>query len=223
MKRICLVCSVAALVAACTSENPTSPTTTSTGESELNSMDVKCRAEVELGSSFDLTPVTKGGTTYLEGTLTDEDGVVTVYTCRPALRTDAGSESIATCAESDPRNPARWSVELVRDNEKRTVNARIDRTRLLPGESNATTSLSCATHVISAIVPSYTTVEPYIHRACAGCHFDKFDSLAKVKAQQDIMLGLISSGAMPRRDPTWRDTAEGKAVLAFLAKSDELE
>lgn len=216
MRRLSFSALVAALMAACASESSSSGTTTTGGEeSELNSMDVKCRAEVELGSSFDLTPVEKGGKTILEGTLVSEDGVVTTYTCRPVTRGvgDAGaSESIATCIAGDS------TVELVRDNEKRVVNARIEK-----NASNATTELPCAALFISAVVPSYTSVAPYIHRACAGCHEDKFDSLEKVKAQQDIMLGLISSRAMPRRDPVWLDSAEGKAVLAFLAKSNELK
>ena len=66
------------------------------------------------------------------------------------------------------------------------------------------------------LVPTYEEVAPMIARACSGCHADTFGSLDQVRTWRDAMLDRILSGAMPRNNPNWRDSADGKAVLAFL-------
>jgi hypothetical protein len=66
------------------------------------------------------------------------------------------------------------------------------------------------------LVRTYDEVAPMIARACAGCHADTFGSLDQVRTWRDAMMSRISSGAMPRNNPNWRETADGKAVLAFL-------
>jgi hypothetical protein len=70
--------------------------------------------------------------------------------------------------------------------------------------------------------PSYATVAPLIQRACARCHGDNFGSLDRLKSERDSMVEVISEGAMPRGNPDWKDSADGRAVLAFLQHSQEL-
>lgn len=69
---------------------------------------------------------------------------------------------------------------------------------------------------------TYAEAAPIIASACGGCHADRFDTLAKVKAKKDRMKLLIERGQMPRAQPTWRDSEAGKSILKFLAESPEL-
>src|SRR5688572_9658858 len=66
---------------------------------------------------------------------------------------------------------------------------------------------------------SYAEAAPIIAEACGGCHQGKFDTLDKVKAKKDRMKMLIERGSMPRQQPTWKDSDDGKLILKFLAES----
>lgn len=70
---------------------------------------------------------------------------------------------------------------------------------------------------------SYEEVAPIIDTACASCHEGKFDTLEKVKTKRDRIKRLIEDGLMPRRQPGWKDSEDGKLVLKFLAESPELQ
>ncbi len=63
---------------------------------------------------------------------------------------------------------------------------------------------------------------PLIEGKCGGCHEGVFDSIPKIVAKRDLMIGLLSTGEMPRRDPDWRFTEDGQVVLDFLKRSPEL-
>lgn len=153
--------------------------------------------------------------------------------------TSAASRNVVVTCTERPQSvhSGRWTVEVTADAAGH--HARIDRAALVPntpdkvddtdGDGDGTNgigpdeSLACARTSVAEVIEPYANIADYVHRACGVCHDDRFDSLAKIHAQRDLMLGMISSRAMPRRNPAWLDGAEGKAVLAFLAKSPELE
>lgn len=72
-------------------------------------------------------------------------------------------------------------------------------------------------------VASYTEVAPLIANACSGCHHSSFGTLDRVKANKTRMLDMITSGRMPKNNPSWKNSAEGLEVIDFLQHSPELQ
>jgi hypothetical protein len=205
---VALLSVAASFVAACAGGNQESEAA-ATGNQDLSIVELKCAA----GSMhFDVEP-TFGGA-ILGGTL-KTDALTTEFVCKtPGV--DAGPNLVVSCAERPQSvHPGRWTVEVTKDADGE--HARI------AGEGAPTDALSCDAPKDDTPVLPYATIAGYVENTCGPCHGDAFDSLAKIKAQREIMLGLVSSGAMPRQNPTWKNTPEGKAVIAFLTKSPELE
>jgi hypothetical protein len=71
-------------------------------------------------------------------------------------------------------------------------------------------------------VAPYSEIRPIIAHTCGGCHGSAFDGIDAVRQRRDTMLRVITSGRMPRGNPEWRDSADGRKVIDFLEQSPEL-
>jgi mono/diheme cytochrome c family protein len=66
----------------------------------------------------------------------------------------------------------------------------------------------------------FADIQPIIAATCGGCH-DGVDNV-KLATREDFVaekpfpLNKISSGAMPKGNPGWKDTADGKKVIQWL-------
>jgi hypothetical protein len=206
MKRFALVAALS--VAACAGGNQ-QPEAATTGDQDLSVLELECTAGT---IHFDVEPAFGGA--ILGGTL-KTDALTTEFVCK-APGADAGASLVVSCTERPQSvHPGRWTVEVTKDADGQ--HARIT------GDGAPTDALSCDGPNDDTPVLPYATIAGYVENTCGPCHADQFGSLEKVKGAREIMLGLISSGAMPRGNPTWKDTPEGKAVIAFLSKSAELE
>lgn len=241
----------ACCAAACDGGTSDDGAPTTRDEQDINVLELKCRnGERASETRFDVAPAFGGAA--LEGRLQTEGGETT-FICRAPSSGSGGGASggggganrgvasrnvVVTCIERPQTvHSGRWTVEVTADTAGH--HARIDRAAVVPDTPNDVTggnrvngtdltegpdeSLACARTSVAEIIEPYANIAEYVHKACGVCHDDRFDSLSKIQAQRDLMLGMISSRAMPRRNPAWLDGAEGKAVLAFLAKSPELE
>ena len=69
---------------------------------------------------------------------------------------------------------------------------------------------------------TYANVKSIIDSTCGGCHA-QFTSLAGIKADKTAMAARIKAGSMPRGNPTWKSTADGKKVLKWLKSGKDLK
>lgn len=60
-------------------------------------------------------------------------------------------------------------------------------------------------------------VRDIINAKCAGCH-NPYRDYAGVFAARQRIAQRIMNGSMPQNEPTWKDTAEAKTVLDWIAK-----
>ena len=51
----------------------------------------------------------------------------------------------------------------------------------------------------------------------------QFTTLAGIKADKKAMIAKITAGAMPKGNPTWKTTADGKTVLKWLKTGADLK
>jgi len=72
-----------------------------------------------------------------------------------------------------------------------------------------------------AAKPTFATVGPIVGSTCGGCHA-QFKTLAGIKADKAQMIAKISAGAMPKGNPGWKSTADGKKVLKWLKTGTDL-
>lgn len=245
MKRLSsLLVAVPLVVAACaggSSESSSGAVTTSTGDDDLNILELKCRDGRRIdGSRLDVRP---SGNGTLQATLLTDEGEATLLCTPTHVKGDDGiSHLLVQCVESERSDqqrrdrPGDWTVKITSEADGRQT-ARIERHELLGGPGNGGPEvggegpdvavvgedLACSRITSEIPVLPYSVVAGYIHRTCNVCHDGRFDTLEKVRAQRDLMFGLISGGIMPKRNPTWRTTDEGKLTLAFLANSPELD
>ena len=70
--------------------------------------------------------------------------------------------------------------------------------------------------------PTFATVGPIVTGTCGGCHA-QFTSLAGIKADKAAMIAKITAGAMPKGNPTWKKTADGKKALKWLKTGADLK
>ena len=219
---IASLATVAAL-AACASES-SEPASTGTGD--LTSSSLSCT----YGSAhFDVA--TNASATV--GTL-EVSGHRLTYTCQPA--TD-GTGSL-DCAE-DPQTLHAGTWEFVVSEAGGATTAVLKRSGTSAditftcagttppvdaGPGPSTDASADASDGGSApTVASYAEVAPLIANACSGCHHSSFGTLDKVKANKSSMLRMITSGRMPRNNPSWKDSADGLEVIDFLEHSPELQ
>jgi hypothetical protein len=69
---------------------------------------------------------------------------------------------------------------------------------------------------------SYANVGPIVTASCGGCHAP-FRTLAGIKANKANMLAATKSGFMPRGNPGFKATADGKKVLSWLKSGKDLK
>ena len=69
--------------------------------------------------------------------------------------------------------------------------------------------------------PTFATTGHIVVSTCGGCHA-KFQTLAGIKADKKNMVSMISAGAMPRGNPTWKNSADGKSALNWLKTGADL-
>ena len=70
--------------------------------------------------------------------------------------------------------------------------------------------------------PTFATVGPIVSANCGGCHA-QFGTLDGIKADKTAMIAKITSGAMPKGNPTWKKTADGKKALKWLKTGADLK
>ena len=69
---------------------------------------------------------------------------------------------------------------------------------------------------------TFASVGPKVASTCGGCHA-QFTTLAGIKADKKAMIAKITAGAMPKGNPTWKTTADGKTVLKWLKTGADLK
>jgi uncharacterized membrane protein len=69
---------------------------------------------------------------------------------------------------------------------------------------------------------TFATVGPKVAATCGGCHA-QFKTLPGIKADKKAMIAKITAGAMPKGNPTWKTTADGKMVLKWLKTGADLK
>lgn len=206
----------------------------STGTDALSSTSLSCTYG---SASF---TVTRNAASALVGAL-DVSGHHLTYTCHAA--TDGSSTLVC---DEDPQTAHTGTWTFVVTKSGATYTATLER-----GGTSADIPFACSlsTTVVDAgpapvdagpgpgddasvepvdagpgpTVASYTEVAPLIASACGGCHHGSFGTLDKVKASKTRMLGMITSGRMPRGNPSWKSSADGLEVIDFLQNSPELQ
>ncbi len=69
---------------------------------------------------------------------------------------------------------------------------------------------------------TFASVGPKVAGTCGGCHA-QFKTLAGIKADKKAMIAKITAGAMPKGNPTWKTSADGKTVLKWLKTGADLK
>ena len=69
---------------------------------------------------------------------------------------------------------------------------------------------------------TFASVGPKVGSTCGGCHA-QFKTLAGIKADKKAMIAKISAGAMPKGNPAWSKSADGKTVLKWLKTGADLK
>lgn len=82
------------------------------------------------------------------------------------------------------------------------------------GETNTTTEELSSTN-------TFAVVGPLVATNCGGCHA-QFNGLAGIKADKTSMIAKLSAGAMPKGNPGFKSTPDGKKVLKWLKTGKDL-
>ena len=69
---------------------------------------------------------------------------------------------------------------------------------------------------------TFASVGPKVASTCGGCH-SQFKTLAGIKADKKAMIAKITAGAMPKGNPAWKTSADGKTVLKWLKTGADLK
>jgi hypothetical protein len=218
-----LVPASAALVACVgsTSNPEDGPSVDGTEQQVTSLLELKCKAG---NATFDISPAFGG--VALEGKLS-VGSASTLFICKtPAAFAGAPANLVATCTERPQTvHPGQWEVAVTKTSPTATPQATLKR-----GEAGPDVAFACEDPSapppdggVSIVVPTFAEIKPILDAKCSGCHQSTFGTLEKVKARRQAMFGMISSGAMPRFQPTWKDTDDGKKTLSFLKNSPELQ
>ena len=70
--------------------------------------------------------------------------------------------------------------------------------------------------------PTFATVGPIVTASCGGCHA-QFATLTGIKAEKVAMIAKITAGAMPKGNPTWKKSVDGKKTLTWLKTGADLK
>ncbi len=69
---------------------------------------------------------------------------------------------------------------------------------------------------------TFAVVGPIVATNCGGCHA-QFNALAGIKADKTAMIAKLTAGAMPKGNPGFKSTADGKKVLKWLKTGKDLK
>lgn len=69
---------------------------------------------------------------------------------------------------------------------------------------------------------TFASVGPKVASTCGGCHA-QFKTLAGIKADKKAMIAKITAGSMPKGNPAWKKSADGKTVLKWLKTGADLK
>ncbi|HVH47527.1 MAG TPA: hypothetical protein VM925_34565 [Labilithrix sp.] len=215
-----------AALAACSTSSDSDDENVETEDAELKALELKCRS----GSArFDVRPGAGGAS---EGLL-DTGAVRSSFVCGAPRKADAGADAgsvasgvVAVCYERPQQvHAGRWEASI-------TKSGVVYRATIKRGYG-ADLSLACTAPAGDAggavveggggaAVPTYAEIAPILDATCGGCHVGVFNALDKLKKRRRQMIDAVSAGRMPRGRPTWRDSADGQKLLAFLRGSTEL-
>lgn len=225
-----------AALAAC-SADPRTDEGVESGESDLTMIALRCRSGK---ATFDVKPVTKAAS---EGVLDTGSSKSSFVCSAPAKASalaggDAGARAdggtvrtvLATCFEElQQEHDGIWQIEISQLGAK--IEATVDRGEEGPlmlgcvspsSSGDAGVGDASLVDAEAAVVPTYAEVKPILANVCGQCHDATFDSLDKVRKRRKSMIDALAQGRMPRGRPTWKDSADGKTLLAFLRGSTEL-
>jgi hypothetical protein len=143
----------------------------------------------------------------------------------PPVKGDAGARAFTCLERPQSVHPGRYVVDVVRTTTGSGYAATLRR-----GSTGADVPLTCTgTSPVdtgrspdAGPVPTFAQVKPSLTGVCGRCHTGIFDTVAKVKARRAKMLDKVSQGIMPRGNPTWRFTPEGRMLLDYLRNSPQL-
>ncbi len=221
LRWVLLVMGIASVASVACTQNESSEELEETNTQHLTALELTCES-ADHATKLDISPGLGGSV--IEGKLTIAQGSAasetSLFVCREP-DADGGSSLIVSCNERPtPSHPERWSIEVTKQGSTYTAALRKGT------DAGAEQVLSCATPNRPAdagpTAPTYADVKPIIDSTCGGCHRSTFSSVDRIRQKKAAMISLISSGAMPRGNPRWRDTDAGKMVLDFLRTSPEL-
>lgn len=81
-----------------------------------------------------------------------------------------------------------------------------------------------------ALAEKYPQIKPVIDAACVTCHnnsggdadFFPFVTFEDIKGNQEAMAKALETGYMPQDNPTFKDTIDGKRLINWLRKGEDL-
>lgn len=213
----------AAALAACTGSDPGEDGVGVEGatlEDDLTAAVLECRGP----ALFFKTEKTDAGGG-LAGTLL-EWADVTAFDCEdPPGPSDAGTRAFTCLERPQSVHPGRYVIDVERTTTGSGYAAVLRRgpgAVDVPLACTSTTPIDTGRSPDAGPVPTFAKVKPILASACGRCHTGLFDTAAKVKARRAIMLAKVSQGIMPRGNPSWRFTPEGRMLLDYLRNSPQL-
>lgn len=149
----------------------------------------------------------------------------TSFDCKdPPAAKDAGALAFTCTERPQSVHPGRYVVDVTRTTPggyaatlRRGTNG-----AAVPLACTLTQPLDTGRSPDAGPVPTFAQVKPSLTGVCGRCHTGMFDTVAKVKARRALMLAKVSQGIMPRGNPTWRFTPEGRQLLDYLRNSPSL-
>lgn len=223
-----LLLSAAASAAACAdaTDDNASPDEQGT-EQDLTLLTLKCRSG---STTFDIEPGLGGAA--LEGKLSVSSSQNTMFACRSPA-SDAGASHLVVSCNERPQtvHPGQWNVDVRKTGQtyKATLKkgsdagADVTMTCTAPSRPDAGEGGTADAGEGGPPLLTWAEVKPILDSKCNGCHHGGFGTLEGVKTYRQSMIEALSNGVMPRFQPTWKDTADGKKVLDFLRHSPELQ
>jgi hypothetical protein len=222
VRRVALVLASAlvALAAACagTPGGGEDPAGQSGADEALSvAADVTCASAD--GTMTFLLPATSAG--HVNGQLKTSEGI-SLFSCRNPAAGAVATGAVANCTEREQ--------SLHDGSDKVVVTKSADAFEAVlttPGDAGASVALTCTTRdgaamAAAAPAPKFSDVETIIQNTCTRCHSNEFSTLSKVREKRMRMLSKVSSGEMPRGNPTFKDTPDGQTLLSYLTTSADL-
>jgi hypothetical protein len=174
-------------------------------------------SQTDAGSSSSSFAVTVNADGTVEGALTGAHGI-SLFNCHaPSANAVAQAPSVvASCSEREQTfHDGRYEIAISKTNGAYAATLTLD------DASTAAMTCSISTGLVGPRLIPYEEAKPIIASTCTSCHENTFSTLAKIKTQRPKMLSKLSSGAMPRGQPTFKDSPDGQKLIAFLVDGSE--